>query len=163
LSDYTLVRSRRRTVAPYVRDVVVEVRAPLKVPKRDIDEFIVSKQKWISDKLSQSTERVKKRKNFSLTYGDSVAYRGKQYAIVESSRIGVSDNYFYVRAGLTPEQIKADCVKIYRILAKCDLAERYANTPRLWEYTRPPSKSTARTRGGEAVRRGSHLTSHGIS
>jgi len=124
MTDYTLIRSRRRTIALYVRDGVVEVRAPLKTPKRFIDEFVASKQKWIADKLAQSTERIKKRENFSLTYGDSVTYRGRKYTIAESSRIGVSDNYFYVRAGLKPEQIKADCVKIYRILAEYDLAEK---------------------------------------
>jgi len=124
VTDYTLTRSKRRTVALYVRDGVVEVRAPLKVPKRDIDEFVASKQKWIADKLAQSAKRVNLRNNFSLTYGDTVTYRGKQYEIAESSRIGVSDNYFYVRADLTPEQIKADCVKIYKILAQSDLNEK---------------------------------------
>jgi len=120
----TLTRSKRRTVALYVRDGVVEVRAPLKMPKSAIDKFVVSKQKWISDKLAQSAKRVNLRENFSLTYGDSATYRGKQYEIAESSRIGVSDNCFFVRADLTPEQIKADCVKIYKILAQSDLNEK---------------------------------------
>jgi len=94
------------------------------MPKSEIDKFVASKQKWLTDKLSQSEERVNLRENFSLTYGDTVTYRGKRYKITESSRVGVSDNCFYVRAGLPSEQIKADCVKIYRILAECDLAEK---------------------------------------
>jgi predicted metal-dependent hydrolase len=43
----TIIRSKRKTVALYIRDGGVEVRAPLKMPKRDIDRFVASKENWI--------------------------------------------------------------------------------------------------------------------
>ena len=88
--EYTLTRSKRKTVALYIRSGGVEVRAPLKMPKREIDKFIASKEKWIADKLKKMSERNVLRENFSLDYGDCVLYRGKQYPIesTDSSRAG---------------------------------------------------------------------------
>jgi hypothetical protein len=80
--NYILTRSKRKTVALHIRDGTVEIRAPLKTPKRDIDKFISSKEKWIVDKLALSNERMKQRESFSLDYGDTVLYRGKQYPIM---------------------------------------------------------------------------------
>ena len=50
--NYTLTRSKRKTIALYVRNGAVEVRAPLKIAKRDIDKFIISKEKWVTDRLA---------------------------------------------------------------------------------------------------------------
>ena len=93
---YTLTRSKRKTIALYIRNGMdenspsgdsknpapwVEVRAPLKAPKRDIDSFVASKEKWIRNKLAQLTERTVERKNFNLDYGDFVTYHGREYPI----------------------------------------------------------------------------------
>ena len=125
-TDYTLVRSKRRTVALYIRDGGVEVRAPLKMPKRDIDKFVVSKEKWITDKLLKSREQTERREAFSLDYGDTVTFRGKPYSIVakDGKRAGFDGEWFYMPPGLSPEQIKSACVQIYRMLAKRDLTDR---------------------------------------
>jgi len=48
---YTLHRSKRKTLALYVRKGKVDVRAPLKVFKSDIDKFVLSKEEWITDTL----------------------------------------------------------------------------------------------------------------
>lgn len=123
---YTLVRSSRKTIALYVRDGKVEVRAPLKAPKRDIDKFILTKEKWINDKLAASSERQEQRQNFSLKYGDSVLYRGKEYTIIErpGNRVGFCDEGFYMPPNLDSEQIKSACIQIYRLLAKRDLTNK---------------------------------------
>ena len=123
---YTLTRSKRKTVAIYIRNGGAEVRAPLKMPKNDIDRFIVSKEKWIKSKLALSHERAEQRENFSLNYGDTVTYRGRQYPVVakNGNRAGFDDEQFYMPPNLTTEQIKSACVQIYRMLAKRDLTER---------------------------------------
>jgi predicted metal-dependent hydrolase len=110
----------------YIRNGGVEVRAPLKVPKRDIDKFVASKEKWITDKLAQSNEQAAQRENFSLDYGDFVTYRGKEYPITAKTgnRLGFDDERFYMPSDLSPEQIKAACVQIYRLLAKRDLTNK---------------------------------------
>ena len=123
---YTLMRSNRKTAAIYVRDGSVEVRAPLKMPKHDIDRFVVSKEAWITGKLTKSQEQSKQRELFALNYGDTIIYRGKEYPIASKSgnRIGFDDECFYMPLNLSPNQIKTACVKIYRMLAKRDLTAK---------------------------------------
>jgi len=123
---YTLTHSKRKSVAIIIRNGIVEVRAPLKMPKRDIDSFVISKEKWITDKLSKSQVHAECREAFELNYGDVVMYRGKARPIAAKigNRVGFDDKAFYMPPGLPPEQIKAACVKIYRMLAKRDLSAR---------------------------------------
>ena len=124
--DYTLTRSKRKTIALYVRNGRVEVRAPLKMPKCDIDKFVASKEKWITDRLTKSRERLEQRETFTLNYDDTVLYRGKQYPIAAKTgnRVGFDDTVFYMPPDLTSEQIKSACVQIYRMLAKKDLTNK---------------------------------------
>ena len=47
--DYTLIRSRRKTLAIEItREARLLVRAPLGCPQRDIDRFLAKKQDWIA-------------------------------------------------------------------------------------------------------------------
>jgi len=126
MTAYTLTRSNRKTIAIYIRDGVVEVRAPLQMPGRDIDKYLASKEKWIREKLALTSERQARREEFSLDYGECVIYKGRQYPIASKpgNRAGFDDEYFYMPPGLPPEEIKACCVRIYRLLAKRDLASK---------------------------------------
>ena len=120
---YTLTRSKRKTVAIYIRDGCVEIRAPLKMPKHDIDKLVASKEKWILDNLAKSSLQAHRRESFTLAYGDTVTYCGKQYPITAKTgkRMGFDDESFYMPPDLSQEQIKYACVQIYRLLAKRDL------------------------------------------
>lgn len=52
--DYTLIRSRRRTLAIEIsRDCRVIVRAPLRIPKAIIDGFVAQRQGWIDEHLQR--------------------------------------------------------------------------------------------------------------
>jgi len=124
--DYVLMRSKRKTVGLYVRDGCLEVRAPLIMPKRDIDKIVASKEAWIKEKLAKSGEQAQQRENFTLNYGDLVTYFGKQYPITAKTggRVGFDDECFYMPPDLSQEQIKYACVQIYRLLAKRDLTNK---------------------------------------
>ena len=124
-----MTRSDRKSVAIYVRDGRVEVRAPTKMPERDIDRFVEAKEEWINDRLSQTRERMERREAFAPGYGDTIPYRGSSYPIVakEGNRIGFDDTAFYIPPGLQPEHLKSACVQIYRLLAKRDLPLRTAS------------------------------------
>ena len=124
--DYVLIRSKRKTVGLYVRDGFLEVRAPLIMPKRDIDRIVASKETWIKDKLAKSGEQAQRRENFTLDYGDLVTYLGKQYPITAKAgdRVGFDDECFYMPPNLSQEQVKHACVQIYRLLAKRDLTNK---------------------------------------
>jgi len=148
---YTLHRSKRKTLALYVRNGEVEVRAPLKVSKRDIDKFVVSKEKWITDKLAASNERQEQRGTFTLNYGDMALYCGKEYPIAAKpgGRVGFDDERFYMPPDLTSEQIKNACVQIYRMLAKRDLTNKVLDFAKQMEVMPIAVKvSGAKTRWG---------------
>lgn len=124
--DYKLTRSVRKTIALLVRDGCIEVRAPLKAPQHIIDRFVLSKEKWIEDKLLYFSDRAKHRENFRLGYGDCILYRGEKYPLETrfADFIGFENGKFYVPPNLTSEEIKETCVKIYRALAKQVIVDR---------------------------------------
>ena len=149
--EYTLIRSKRKTVAIYVRGKIVEVRAPLKMAKQDIDRFVASRERWIADKLAITSERAEKRESFTLNYGSELAYCGRQYPIEakEGNSIGFDGERFYMPSGLTPEEIKAGSVHVYRMLAKRDLTNRTVSYARMMAVDPAAVKiSDARTRWG---------------
>jgi len=118
--NYTLTRSARKSVGIYIRNGIVEVRAPLKCPKSDIDKIVASKEKWITDKLAIYHEREESKKAFALNYGSQIYFCGKLHSIVAraGSRAGFDGECFYMPPNLTPEQIKQTCINAYRKLAK---------------------------------------------
>ena len=124
--DYTLTRSKRKTVIIYVRSSGVDIRAPLRMPMHEIDRFVASKEKWIKSRLVRTQEQAVQRENFNLDYGDMILYRGKLYPIAQKAgnRAVFVDETFYVPPGLSPDEIKAACVKIYKKLAKLDINEK---------------------------------------
>jgi predicted metal-dependent hydrolase len=126
--DYTLIRSKRKTIAIYVRNGEVEVRAPLKTSKNEIDKFVNSKQEWITKVLAQSNKNAEQRQNFNLDYNDTLTYRGRQYPIVSrnGNHIGFDEEngQFFIPPDLDSKQIKSTCVRIYKMLAKRDLTEK---------------------------------------
>ena len=124
--DYTLTRSKRKTVIIYVRSSGVDVRAPLRMPMHEIDRFVASKEKWIKSRLIRTQEQAVQRENFNLDYGDMILYRGKLYPIAQKTvnRAVFADESFYVPQDLSPDEIKAACVRIYKKLAKQDINEK---------------------------------------
>ena len=125
MMEYNLIRSKRKTLGLYIRGGVLEVRAPLKMPKHEIEKFIVSKEKWITNKLAHSQEQVRSSEKFQLDYGDSVLYLGNEYPVISKvgNRVGF-ENGFYVPPNLSSEEIRSACVQIYRMLAKRDITNR---------------------------------------
>lgn len=124
--DYTLIRSNRKTVAIYIRDGLVKVRAPQEMSLKDIERFVLSKDSWITKKLAQSTSAVRKREAFELDYGSVVHYRGQQYPIVaqDSDKMGFDGSAFFLPHGLSLDNIKTAVIEIYKLLAKRDLSEK---------------------------------------
>jgi len=126
--EYTLNRSKRKTLGIYIKDGGVEVRAPLKCPKFEIENFLKTKEAWITEKLHKSKKQVEMKKAFTLDYGNKILFRGAEYPIVERecTRIGFNGECFYCPPNLSHEHIKDICIKIYRNLAKNYITERVA-------------------------------------
>ena len=124
--DYSIIRSNRKTVGLRIDEGKLEVRAPLRMPKADIERIVLSKEKWISDKMAIWAQRLAERANFCLAYGSLVDYRGAQYPIIAraGNRAGFDDVCFYMPPDLSQEYIRDACSRIYRMMAKNDLPEK---------------------------------------
>ena len=119
--DYMLIRSRRKTIALHItKDATVEVRAPLKVYKADIDRFVASKEKWISSHLKTVERNLENKSTFTLTYSDMVILCGKEYPIraKDGIRAGFDGECFYIPPDLPNERIKEIVIQIYKLNAK---------------------------------------------
>ena len=59
--EYTLIRSKRKTAVIQIqKDGSVVVRAPQRLAKKEIDQFVQQKSEWISfhqDKIKRERER----------------------------------------------------------------------------------------------------------
>ena len=155
MTEYSLIRSKRKTLGLYIRGGVLEVRAPLKMPKREIEKFIASKEKWITDKLANSQEQVRSREKFQLGYGDMVLYLGNEYPIVSKigNRVGF-ENGFYMPPDLSSDEIKSACVQVYRMLAKRDITNRVIEFSKQMAVTPTAVKiNSAKTRWGSCSSR----------
>ncbi|MCL2456627.1 MAG: M48 family metallopeptidase [Defluviitaleaceae bacterium] len=125
--SYTLVRSRRKTVAIYVRDGEVEVRAPLRVPKSEIERFVSEKESWILKIRAKQLARAEKKKFFAVDYGSRIFFRGKQYEITQNEEyFGFDGKNFFVPPNFSPQEIKFACIQAYKTLAKAHISERAA-------------------------------------
>ena len=126
--EYSIKRSNRKTVAIYIRDGLVEVRAPIKTPLQNIERFVALKEKWIIEKLEYTKTRFEQRESFQLDYGALLLYRGGEYPLVarQGSFIGYDNDTrcFYMPVGLTSAQIKKYAIEIYKMLAKRDIPKR---------------------------------------
>ncbi|MCL1852121.1 MAG: M48 family metallopeptidase [Peptococcaceae bacterium] len=149
---YTLIRSRRKTIAIRVTGkAAVEVRAPLHVAQREIDRFVASKQQWI-DKHRLAQERLLREKAaFQLSYESLLTVRGQVYPLTarEGNRAGFDGACFYLPPGLSPVEIRHAVIQVYRVTAKkllTDRAGQYAKITGL--YPAAVKINGAKTRWG---------------
>ena len=128
MTDYILKRSSRVTTGIYIRNGRVEVRAPLHLPKQDIDRFVRSKEPWITKNLTNQRNQIKHRDSFVIDYGSNIRWRGIPYPITvrDGTKAGFDGDVFYMPPGLTPEQIKALCIQTYKRLASVHFSNRAA-------------------------------------
>ncbi|NLN81065.1 MAG: M48 family metallopeptidase [Clostridiales bacterium] len=80
--EYTLIRSKRKTLGIYIMpDLRVEVRAPLGCPVSYIEDFINKKEGWIRRKLSEAQARKSIRRESPLAAG-VLPYRGEDRLVI---------------------------------------------------------------------------------
>jgi len=150
--SYELVRSRRKTIAIYIReDGSVEVRAPLRASAAAIDSFVCEKSDWIRRHSMQRAARDEEKRNFRLSYGDKLLYRGAEYPIAaDSGRNAFFDGNAFVIPESAPEDRFTDIlIDVYKILAKYHITGRVNYYAQLMGCTPAAVKiSSANTRWG---------------
>ena len=79
---YTIVRSRRKTLAIHItKDAAVEARAPMRMPEDTIRRFIDKKEAWIEEHIARREQQNTAKSAFSLHYGDRIPFCGKPFPI----------------------------------------------------------------------------------
>lgn len=53
LPNYILIRSNIKNVYLHIKDGQLVIKAPNKISKKDIDEIVLKKEKWINDNLKK--------------------------------------------------------------------------------------------------------------
>lgn len=80
--SYTLVRSKRKTLAVYVLpDARIEARAPLRMPISTIEAFLDSRREWIEGHLETARLKQREKENYSAADGQTILFLGKEYPI----------------------------------------------------------------------------------
>jgi len=126
--SYTVIRSNRKTVGLRVCKGVVEFRVPHDVPQWEIDCFLIQEASWIVKTIERQEAQMRKKEAFSIDYGSTIQMRGNAYEIkkCEGGEAGFNGEAFYIPSGLTPQHIKAEIIKIYKMLAKAYIPDRVA-------------------------------------
>ncbi|MCL2766469.1 MAG: M48 family metallopeptidase [Peptococcaceae bacterium] len=157
MDKYTLIRSKRKTVALYIRDGYLEVRAPQRMRLRTIEGYIATHEDWIRGNLAESRIMLDMRENFSLNYGDTITLRGAEYMITarNGKEAGFDGRTVYLPPGLSSEQIKSVCKQVYRRLAKACFVSKVERFGRLMGVVPLAVKvSSAKARWGSCTRKG---------
>lgn len=77
---YSVVRAARKTLAVYVHDARVEVRAPKQTSDAEISEFVHKHLRWINRKLAYKADQAQQMLN--VQHGAGIFYKGKNLRIV---------------------------------------------------------------------------------
>jgi predicted metal-dependent hydrolase len=135
----------------YIRDGVVDVRVPLRMPDKVIEQFVASREGWINKKLEESRQKEERREAFVLDYSSMVLFRGKEYPLVPKAgnKVSFDGGAFYIPPGLTEDELRGACVQLYRALAKRHMTARVIELAALMGQSPASVKITdAKTRWG---------------
>ncbi|MDR1800914.1 MAG: M48 family metallopeptidase [Lachnospiraceae bacterium] len=119
--EYTLIRSKRKTLTVYIRpDATVEVRAPLHLSSRNIEQFLSEKEDWINKKVALVRETNASKNSFHLDFGDKLLFLGKEYPLFpkDGDRIGFDQIAFYAPISIDEETLRQNLIRLYKSLAK---------------------------------------------
>ena len=100
--NYQLIRSRRKTLSLEIRpDGALLVRAPLRMPKREIDSFLLSKAGWIEKHLPRQPPLPKFTPEEIASFSRETARLLPEKVAHYAARLGVSYGRITVRCQKT--------------------------------------------------------------
>jgi predicted metal-dependent hydrolase len=124
--QYTLLRSARKSCAIHIKDGMVEVRAPYGLSKQRIEAFLAEKRDWIAQNTHLSAQRRAERESFQLDFGATVRYLGRSLTLKRGTgtQAQICGDSVFLPANLTPLQIKAAMIALYKYAAQQILPEK---------------------------------------
>ncbi len=147
-----LVRSKRKTIALVIRpDGALEVRAPLRMAKADIDEFIRRKTRWIRKHQEIARQKTPSRLARHYREGEPFLYLGHSYPLEFSpsprKRLTLTDKF--ILPVISSEEAAALFEAWYRAQAREVFEKRLQYYSQLTGLTCKKVRiSSARTRWG---------------
>lgn len=105
--EYTLIRSRRRTLGIEIRDGVLIVRAPLRTSKREIDRFLREHEEWIRKHLKKAVMQKEKAATEGKLTDEEIRALAKQAALLIPERV----KYYAPLIGVSYGRITIRCQK----------------------------------------------------
>ena len=131
MTPYTLIRSKRKSIAVYIKNGSVTVKAPLRTKTDRIEAFVASKERWIARKLHAWSER-------QAMLSDIVSYQRFLYLgerlqpmVVDRRSFSVQNNALLIpskyaaNGTLAITEVAMSALKrFYRKLADAYLSER---------------------------------------
>ncbi|MDR0518972.1 MAG: M48 family metallopeptidase [Clostridiales Family XIII bacterium] len=133
---YRTIRSKRKTLALHITARGLEVRAPVSVSAKYIEQFVMSKKNWIDKHLGEMSagqDAVREGGGFALGYGDKVLFRGVERPIVGSREMaapkqGMAKGLYRGGEFLITENLQPDSVRF--ILSRVLRREAEMHMPR---------------------------------
>jgi predicted metal-dependent hydrolase len=134
--DYNIVvRPRRKTASIIIRsNNTVDVLVPPHMPGKHIEQFVLSKSKWIDKKLHFNEQTRQQHKPKEFITGELFNFLGKPYRLnvtheeQEPILLNNNDLIIYIKAGLTEEKqtqyIQKKLLSWYREQAEFQLHDR---------------------------------------
>ncbi|MDO9536979.1 MAG: SprT family zinc-dependent metalloprotease [Thermoplasmata archaeon] len=116
--EYTIVRSKRRTVAIHIDQGVV-VRAPFRARESQITNFLIQKSPWILKKLEVVNQRAAESPHHTFQDRDTFLFQGVPHVLrlVEASKTSIEihdmEIFLNIKPGTPPEKIPEKMKKWY--------------------------------------------------
>ena len=105
--EYTLIRSKRRTLSLQIKGDELIVRAPKRVSKREIDDFVLRHEAWIDKQRSKIARRESELSAVPKLTEEELNKLAEQARVYIPSRV----EYYAARIGLSYGRITLRCQK----------------------------------------------------
>lgn len=117
MRPYSLIRTRRKTVAIHItQDAAVQVRAPLGMPRAEIERLLAGKEAWIAKHTDAQETRNKACADYTPDYGGTARLCGADYPIRAraGSRAGFDAQGFYLPPDHSPARVREMLISVYK-------------------------------------------------
>lgn len=105
--DHEIVRSSRRTIAAQIIQGKLVIRAPLRMPEKEINKFIEKHRDWIQKHLEQAAQKQEKMDEVPKLSEEEIQRLMEEAARVIPERV----RYFAPLVGVTYGRITIRCQK----------------------------------------------------
>ncbi len=125
---YKLVRSERKTMSIYVeRDGSILVRAPERIPRKQIDAIMNQKKFWVYKSISEFQELNGSRVRRQIADGEGFLFMGKSYRLMIGRNLDVplslQQGYFFLHEDEV-DNARTHFINFYRKKGKEHIADR---------------------------------------